>query len=65
MLKIIHKKKFPRENKEADEIFENISFVEMESSKLIIIFWQTCVEMAKALQYAILRQKLSLVGLHY
>jgi hypothetical protein len=39
--------------------------VEMESSKLIIIFWQTCVEMAKALQYAILRQKLSLVGLHY
>jgi hypothetical protein len=38
MLKIIHKKKFPRENKEADEIFENISFVEMESSKLIIFF---------------------------
>jgi hypothetical protein len=38
MLKIIKKNKIPKENKEADEIFENISFVEMESSKLIIIF---------------------------
>jgi hypothetical protein len=26
---------FLKENKESDEIFENISFVEMESSKLI------------------------------
>ncbi len=38
MLKIIQKKKIPKENKEADEIFENIPFVEMEFSKLINFF---------------------------
>ncbi len=64
MLRIFKKIKIPKENKESDEVFENISFVEMESSKLNIFFGQTCVEMAKALWYAILRQKLRLVGLH-
>jgi hypothetical protein len=29
------KKKFLKENKKSDRIFENISFVEIESSKLI------------------------------
>jgi hypothetical protein len=43
---LILKKKNVKEIKESDGIFENISFVGMESSKLIII-QQTCVEVAK------------------
>jgi hypothetical protein len=41
MLKII-KKQIPKEIKKSDEIFENISFVEMESSKLIIFLTNMC-----------------------
>jgi len=45
MLKFFTKKRgifFVNENKESDRIFENISFVEMESSKLINYLTNMC-----------------------
>jgi hypothetical protein len=42
MLKIFPKKKILKENKESDEIFENISFVEMEFSKLVMFLTNMC-----------------------
>jgi hypothetical protein len=40
---------FLKANKECDGIFENISFVEMKSSKLILIILKTALELWKDL----------------
>jgi len=51
---------FLKENKECDGIFENISFVEMKSSKLILIILKTALELSKDLNSRFSRGSLKL-----